>query len=136
MRKIFRAALLGIAIAVIPALSFGWDDVGHKTTAYIAWQRMSPAARDAVIRIYRAAPEDSDISAYWVPGPEAEQTRKMHYFMMLASWADIVRERALDARYKKYHKSNWHYDDTFWKQVGNTAEILPKAEEGGVAIDR
>ena len=33
--------------------SFAWDDLGHKITAYIAWQQMTPAARENVIRILR-----------------------------------------------------------------------------------
>jgi ribosomal protein S26 len=137
MRFIFRVALLGVAIAAIPSLSFGWDDVGHKTTAYIAWQRMSPAARETVIKILRAAPEDSHLSAYYRQyGPEPEQTKKLEYFMLVATWADIVRDRAFENRQKKYHKSNWHYDDTFWKQVAGKAEVLTGFEEGGVAVDK
>jgi hypothetical protein len=137
MRTVFRAVLLGAALAAIPAMSFGWDDVGHKTTAYIAWQRMSPAAREAVIKILRTAPEDSHLSAYYMQyGPEPEQTKKLEYFMLVATWADIVRDRAFENRQKKYHKSNWHYDDTFWKQVAGRAEILSGFEEGGVAVDK
>jgi len=45
--------------------------------------------------------------------------------MLMATWADIVRERSLEARNKKYHHSNWHYDDTFWKQVNGKAAALP-----------
>src|SRR5687767_1108632 len=98
MRTVFSAVCLTVIMTAIPTLSFGWDDVGHKTTAYIAWQRMSPAAREAVIKILRTAPEDSDVSAFWLPGAEPEQIRKMHYFMMLASWADSGRDRTFDVR--------------------------------------
>jgi hypothetical protein len=116
--------------------SFAWDDTGHKTTAYIAWQQMSPVAREAVIKILRTAPEDSDLSAFYLNGAEPESTRKLEYFMLVATWADIVRDRAFETRNKKYHKSNWHYDDTFWKQVNGKPEMLPEAEEGGQAITR
>ena len=137
MRKLFFAsAPLLLVITFFSASTFAWDDVGHKITGYIAWQRMSPAAREAVFKILRSAPEDSDLSVFFMVGPEPEATRRMEYFMFVTTWADVVRERALENRYKKYHHSNWHYDDTFWKQVGNKAEILPKAEEGGVAVSR
>jgi hypothetical protein len=136
MRKLFRIVIL-VALATLPVVtSFAWDDTGHKTTAYIAWQQMSPAAREAVIKILRAAPEDSNLSAFYMSGAEPEDVRKLEYFMVVATWADIVRDRSFENRYKKYHKSNWHYDDTFWKQVNGRAEILPKAEEGGQAINR
>ncbi len=132
-----RVVFLGALVLLPAVLAFGWDDVGHKTTAYIAWQRMSPTAREAVIKILRSAPEDSDISAYYMQsGSQPDETSKLEYFMLMATWADIVRERALENRYKKYHKSNWHYDDTFWKQVGNKPEILTGFEEGGVAVKK
>ena len=133
--KVFISVVVLVLVAA--SASFGWDDVGHKTTAYIAWQQMTPTAREAAIRILRTAPEDSDLSAYYMQyGPEPEETRKLEYFMLAATWADIVRERSFENRYRKYHKSNWHYDDTFWKQVDGRAEIVPGAEEGGQAINR
>lgn len=137
MGKMVRSVLVGAVVLVLASFTFAWDDVGHKTTAYIAWQQMSPTAREAVIRILRTAPEDSHLSALYLSnGPEPEDTRKLEYFMLVATWADIVRDRAFDNRYKKYHKSSWHYDDTFWKQVGGKAEIIPNPEEGGVAVDK
>lgn len=137
MRKFFFAsAALILVLSNLSSPALAWDEVGHKITGYIAWQRMSPAAREAVIKILRSAPEDSHLSAYWVPGPEPEAIRKMVYFMFAATWPDVVRERTLENRYKKFHHSNWHYDDTFWRQVGNKAEIIEKTEEGGVAVAR
>ena len=119
------------ALIVLPAISlFAWDDTGHKTMAYIAWQQMSPTARDAVIKILKSAPEDSNLSAFYLNGAESQSTRQLEYFMLVATWADILRDRTFENRNKKYHKSNWHYDDTFWKQVNGKAEILPNAEEG------
>jgi len=136
MGKMVRSVLVGAVISMLASFTFAWDDVGHRTMAYIAWQQMTPAARESVIKILRSAPEDSDISAYYIGGPEPDETKKLEYFMLMATWADIVRERSLEARNKKYHHSNWHYDDTFWKQVNGKAEILPSPEEGGVAIDK
>ena len=137
MRTFIRVFVLGLVALMMASSSFAWDDVGHKTTAYIAWQQMSPTAREAVIRILRTAPEDSDLSVFYAQyGAEPEDIRKLEYFMLVSTWADIVRDRTFDNRYKKYHKSNWHYDDTFWKQVNGKAELIPNAEEGGVAVNR
>jgi hypothetical protein len=98
---------------------------------------MPPATRDAVIRILRSAPEDSHLSGFYMPsGPESDETKRLTYFMLTATWADIVRDRAFENRQKKYHKSNWHYDDTFWRQVGGKTEELSGFEEGGVAVAR
>lgn len=122
-----------------------WDDVGHKITAYVAWQRMTPQARDAVIDILRQAPEDSDIATYYLTNGSAPlDVRRQEYFELIATWADIVRDygfeppykKIFEARQRKYHKANWHYSDTFWKQIDGRVELLPPPDEGGRAVER
>src|SRR5688572_286346 len=67
MRKlVFTCAVLVLLVSSFSGSVFGWNDVGHKITAYLAWQRMSPVAREAVIKILRAAPEDSHLSAFYM----------------------------------------------------------------------
>lgn len=137
MQAILRTVIFGVIAVGFPFSAHAWDDVGHKASAYIAWQRMSPAARETVIRILRTAAEDSHLSAFYQNyGPEPEAVRKLEYFMLVSTWSDIVRDRAFDTRYRKYHKSNWHYDDIFWRQVGGKAEALTGFEEGGVAVSK
>lgn len=115
----------------------GWDDSGHKITGYIAWQRMSPKARENILKILRSAPEDSHLGAYYQSyGVEKEETRKLEFFMFATSWPDVVRDRDFPVRYKKYHKGDWHYDDTFWKQVDGTVELLTGFEGGGQGVPR
>lgn len=137
-RLLFTLVLLTTLTLGLAKSAAAWDDVGHKITAYIAWQRMAPSARDNVIRILRAAPEDSQLSTfYMVYGPEPEETRRREYFELVATWADIVRERAFERRYKEYHHSNWHYDDITWRQLPNgKPELLNEQEEGGQAIKK
>ena len=115
-----------------------WDEVGHKITAYIAWQRMTPAVRDKVIKTLLEAPEDSQLSAYFMAyGSRSEQARRQEYFMLVATWADIIRDRNFETRYKKYHHSNWHYSDTFWKSTSGKIEVLPTPEnDNGKAMER
>lgn len=132
-----RALILAVFLVFLSLNTQAWDDVGHKITAYVAWQRMTPQARDNVIRILRSAPEDSDLAAFYQSyGATPEQQRKREYFMFTATWPDVVRDRTFENRYKKYHKSNWHYDDTFWRQNGTTAVPLNGFEEGGQAVER
>lgn len=139
----FGKKLLLAAIFSLLAISqgFGWDDVGHKITGYIAWQRMSPQARDSVIRILRSAPEDSTLGVYFQPyGAESEEMRRLDYFMLVATWADIVRDFGAESafrnpvRMRKYHRATWHYDDIFWKQADGQAVLLDGFPEGGLGI--
>jgi len=132
LKKAISAVLvLCFLTLAVPA----WDEVGHKITAYIAWQQMTPTTRERVIRTLLAAPEDSQLATFYVSfGSRTEESRKREYFMLAATWADIIRDRAFDTRYKKYNHSNWHYSDTFWRSTGGNIEFLPpRAEESGLA---
>jgi hypothetical protein len=134
MKRSFLTAFFCLAF-VLP--TFGWDDVGHKITGYIAWQRLSPQARDNVIRILREAPEDSQLATFYMAyGPQSEAMKRLEFFMFVPTWADVVRDREFNTRYRKYHKSNWHYDDTFWRQVDGRVQELTGFEEGGQAVPR
>lgn len=131
MRKIIVMSML----LLISALSVSaWDDAGHKLSAYIAWQRMSPEVREKAVKILLAAPEDSDLSVFYLQDSRSENAKKRELFMLAATWADIVRDRKFDVRYKKYHKGNWHYADTFWRSDNNKFEELQGFEEGGQAV--
>ena len=129
-KKLAFGAICGLFLAVS---AFAWDDVGHKITGYIAWQRMSPHARENVIRILRAAPEDSQLATFYktLRARIGRGQTAGIFYVRARSWADIVRDRTFDTRYKKYHHSNWHYDDTFWKQIDGRVEPLTGFEEGG-----
>lgn len=137
MRKASIFLLFFVIIVGTSSSAFGWDDSGHKISAYIAWQRMTPDVREKVVKILLTAPEDSTIGSYYMPyGSQNVDARKRDYFMFMATWADVIRDRNFDARYKKYHKSNWHYDDIFWTRKDGKIEELPKPEDGGQALAR
>ena len=133
--RLFSTILLAVIVSGAMFPVFGWHDEGHKLTGYIAWQRMTPQTREAVIKILRAAPEDSNIAAFYqVWGIEPEELRKMEYFMLIPTWADMVRERSFPVRNQKYHHSNWHYYDTFWSEVEGKVVVVQSAEETGQAL--
>ena len=133
--RLFSTILLSIFVSGTAFPAFGWHDEGHKLTGYIAWQRMTPLTREAVIKILRSAPEDSNIAAFYqVWGIEPEELRKMEFFMLIPTWADMVRERSFPVRNQKYHHSNWHYYDTFWSEVDGKVVVIQSAEETGLAL--
>ena len=135
LRTNFRHSLSIILTLAIFMPVFGWHDEGHKLTGYIAWQRMTPQTREAVVRILRAAPEDSQIATFYpVYGIQPESVRRMEFFELIPTWADMVRERSFPVRYRKYHHSNWHYDDTFWREVNGRVELVTLSEDGGQAL--
>lgn len=139
MLKIFsKTVLLIITAFIFTSFAFAWDDTGHKLTAYIAWERMTPQARERAFKILMNAPEDSDLSVFYLQDSRSETVKKLELFEIAATWADIVRDRNFKVRYEKYHKGNWHYADTFWTTENGQIKTLPNpaGEEGGQAIVR
>ncbi len=138
----FKKPTIPFLLLIIMLLSVSgvkaWDDAGHKTIAYIAWQQMSPAAREKAFNILMSAPEDADLSVYYLQDSRSAAVKKRELFMLAATWADIVRDRKFKNRSEKYHKSNWHYADTFWTQENGQVKILPNpsGEDGGKAVEK
>jgi osmotically-inducible protein OsmY len=116
---------LFLVIFVISAASIcAWDDTGHKLTAYIAWEQMTPQARAAAAKILLSAPEDSDLSVFYMQDSRSAATRERELFMIASTWSDIVRNKDFKNRYAKYHHGTWHYLDTFWRESKGKVEIV------------
>jgi hypothetical protein len=103
--------------------AFGWDDVGHKISAYIAWDRMTPAARERAFKVLMAAPEDSHLSALYPSDSRADEVKRRELFMIASYWPDIARDPKFPVRQQKYHRGTWHYKDNFWKEAD--AAVVP-----------
>jgi hypothetical protein len=101
-----------------------WDDTGHKLTAYIAWQQMSPTAREKAAKILLSAPEDSDLSVFYLQDSRSAGIKERELFMIASTWADIVRDKKFKNRNAKYHHGTWHYLDTFWRETNGKVEIV------------
>ncbi|MEZ5426748.1 MAG: S1/P1 nuclease [Pyrinomonadaceae bacterium] len=139
MRKLpLKYFIPAVAVLFLSLSVRAWDDAGHKLSAYIAWQQMSPEAREKAFELLIKAPEDSDLSVYYnAYESRSAAAKKLELFMMAATWADVIRNRDFKVRYEKYNHSDWHYADIFWKQNGDQAEILENfPEESGKAIPK
>ncbi len=129
MKKMSVKILLILAITAIFVSSvLAWDDTGHKLTAYIAWEQMSPQARERAIKILLSAPEDSDLSVFYLQDSRSATAKQRELFMITSTWADIVRNKDFKNRYAKYHHGTWHYLDTFWREVNGKVELVPELE--------
>jgi len=130
------AVIAGLLFAsVMP--TFAWDEIGHKITAYIAWQRMTPEVRSKVINTLIAAPEDAQLSTFYSSfGARSEEARNRDFFMLAATWPDIIRDKNFPVRQKNYAHSDWHYSDTFWQLKNGKVELVPEAEASGKATEK
>jgi osmotically-inducible protein OsmY len=126
-----------VIIAIIASSVFAWDDAGHKLTTYIAWEQMSPQAREKAIKILLSAPEDSHLSVLYLQDSRSAAAKQRELFMIASTWADIVRDKDFKIRFNKYHKSDWHYADTFWNNANGKVEVLKDfAEPKGKAVEQ
>ena len=90
-----------------------------------------------MIKILAAASEDSQLPTFYMTyGSRSDEARKRDFFMVAATWPDIIRDRNFDTRYKKYHHSNWHYSDTFWTVRDGKVELIKSPDDGGQALER
>ena len=110
------------SLALNPINSVSWNDTGHRITAAIAWDYLTPTAKSNIINILKQAPGDSDLLDMY---DKNEEMAEKYFFMNAAYWPDVVRDRNKQNRYQKYHKATWHYIGTYWKQT----------EEGPVNTD-
>jgi hypothetical protein len=119
----FRSLVAFGLLFIFAMPAFAWNDTGHKLTAYIAWQKMTPKARENAAMLLANAPEDSDLSVFFPGDSRSVGARRLEHFMIAATWADIVRADKMPVRRAKYHKGNWHYSDIFFREINGKPVI-------------
>ncbi len=122
--QLFKLFILFTIIFASVSSSLAWDDTGHKLIAYIAWQQMSPKAREQAVKLLLSAPEDSDLSVFYLQDSRSDAAKKLDLFMIAGTWADIVRDKKFKNRFAKYHHGTWHYLDTFWRETNGKVEVV------------
>jgi S1/P1 Nuclease len=78
---------------VVSAPAFAWNDCGHMTVAYVAYQQLKPATRDRVNALLKLNPKYGNWSArvdQEVPGASAGD-KDLMIFMIAATWADAIK---------------------------------------------
>jgi hypothetical protein len=133
IRSVFAFVLL--CAFALPA--FGWNETGHKLVAYIAWQKLTPAAKERISALFANAPEDSDIRNYFPYDSRSLPARQLEQFETIATWADIVRDTKMPLRQAKYHHGAWHYSDIYFREVNGKAEVATELKDANEnAIER
>ena len=133
MRKLLALIFLSLFLSTVNALA--WDDTGHKLTTKIAWQNMTPAAREKAFQLLMQAPEDSGILNLLASDSRSFAARQEAMFVTASVWADLVRDDKFPNRKKNYHHGTWHYTDTFFRQNNGKIELvneLKPDDENGV----
>lgn len=86
-------------LSAVLILAFGlagrahsWDDLGHMTVAYVAYQDMNAATKDRIDQLLRLNPDYATWAAKVPAGTSAADT-KMMIFMMAATWPDAIKSQ-------------------------------------------
>src|SRR5690242_9616304 len=77
-----------VFVMCLPAL--GWNDQGHMTVAYVAYQRLTAATKARVDSLLQLNPYHSKWMAMIPAGTTPENT-KMMLFMIAATWPDQIK---------------------------------------------
>lgn len=128
MSKIKYLFLLLVCSVCLADSVAAWDNMEHKIIAYIAWKRMAPRTQEQVSRILLAAPEDSDISAFYPVDSRSAAEKEIALFMAASTWADIVRDRKFTVRFEKYNQDGWHRASSLWKMNDGQLKVLAEPE--------
>jgi hypothetical protein len=104
-----------VGLLFIPASAHAWNDTGHKVVSRLAWEYMTPLARDKTIALLMSAPADADLANLLATDARPQAVREQEFFLRASTWADMMRDGKFPARREKYHKSSWHYINFFWE---------------------
>ncbi|CCD94000.1 conserved exported hypothetical protein [Bradyrhizobium sp. ORS 375] len=118
MRKLTIALAVALLWPTGPALA--WWDEGHMQIAYLAYKKLSPAARDRADALLKLNPD----YASWIAGAPAGQ-EKLYAFVHAATWPDDIKmkpdyydDQVTDSTAKQLvpyghlKHAYWHYKDT------------------------
>lgn len=110
-----------------------WNESGHRIAAYIAWQHLTPQAKSTIADILKKAPADSDLLDFFDAGL---QNADEQYFVDIASWADVIKDRNKQERFQAYNRSHWHYVNSYWKQTENGPVVVDGPEVDENIVER
>ena len=88
MLSTLRTALLVLLLlATLAAPAYAWNDFGHMTVAYIAYQKLTPAARARANALIKLNPYYDK----WAAAVPAGLDKDLVIFMFAALWADEIK---------------------------------------------
>lgn len=102
---------LAFAMLCFGSPAYAWHEKGHKATAAIAYELLSPADQDRVLAMLRAHPRFAEDFAALMPVDiaGAGDARQGKWIVEQASiWPDLI--QSLDEQVRRqYHRGSWHY---------------------------
>lgn len=105
-----------------------WDEVGHKVVARIAWNHMTPLARERAVALLMNAPAGAGLRELLPEDGRPLAERQMDLFVNAAYWADQIRSRNHPGN--RFAHAEWHYVNFFWQQDVPGGPITDRPDKG------
>src|SRR5262245_598892 len=83
--------LLLISGATAPV--HAWNDFGHMSVAYIAYQKLTPQTKDRVNALLKLNPDYNQWLST-IPARTSEADKRMMVFMIAATWPDQIKKNS------------------------------------------
>jgi hypothetical protein len=117
-----------IAVAALSATrANAWNFVGHEVVARIAWEELTPQAREQLRLIIRQHPA---LQADLLKDMPADYGDKDEYaFLVAATWPDIIRDQH-NPWHNQHHHDKWHYINNPEILAGTDPSHLRDATKG------
>jgi len=88
--KFIRICLCAFLLALLPTFLLAWGGIGHMTVAYVAYQKLTPAAKARVRELLKLNPDYANWEKQIPAGTSADDHDRM-IFVMAAVWADDIK---------------------------------------------
>ncbi len=103
-----------------------WDELGHRVIARIAWDRMTPGARDRAIELLMAPPPRAGLADLLPRDGRPMEERRAEWFTRASYWPDLIRSERHPGH--EYGQSDAHYVNQFWEQTAPGAPARPRPD--------
>ena len=88
-----RFGCLLLLVIALQLPSFAWNDLGHMTVAYVAYQQLKPITRNRVDELLKLNPEH-DLWLTLLPVGASDEDKRMMVFMIAATWSDRIKQNS------------------------------------------
>jgi S1/P1 Nuclease len=122
--------IAAVVLLLVPLTAFAWNNTGHETVAAIAWDNMTPAARQKAVAVLNGAKKCDCLRE--LAGSDARS-----FFILAATWPDVVRSNdqkdanghliAEDPRVcTVFHEPSEHFRDRYFSGTSGATQDRPE----------
>ncbi|MEA2327676.1 MAG: phosphatidylinositol-3-phosphatase [Thermoanaerobaculia bacterium] len=118
--KLYRVRAFVLVLALcVPEAVLAWNGTGHQLVAAIAWDNMTPVARQNAFAILNAASNNICLRQLFPAGDLSTPEQQRQAFIVAATWPDKIRNGPCSTALSH---TPWHFTDHFWQGVSGGSD--------------